>query len=144
MFGLGDSLPILSSRMKTASENAFDPVNLGRYVAGRKSCDLSNRSRVQAFEVGENDLPVERFQLLNQIQQLVKSPVAICDLLAAVCVGEILQFLESDEGLRSRTPLLNDMRGGGIVRHAVDPGTKRASLIESREAAPQGYMNVLY
>jgi hypothetical protein len=130
--------------METASENAFDPVNFGRHVAGRKSGNLSNRSRVQAFEVGENDLPVERFQLLNQIQQLVKSPVAICDLLAAVWVAEILQFIESDEGLRSRTPMLNDMRGGGIVRHAVNPGTKRASLIESREAAPQGYMNVLY
>src|SRR5438094_1775128 len=37
MFGLGDSLLIFSSRMETASENAFDPVNFGRYVAGRKS-----------------------------------------------------------------------------------------------------------
>ena len=46
--------------MKLACQDVLDAVNLGRDVSRRNPRDLSDRSRVHAFQVREDDLAIER------------------------------------------------------------------------------------
>src|SRR5450631_416056 len=62
---LGRLFMVRSSLLELASQHDLDAVNLGGHVAGREAGNLSNRSGVEALEVGEDYVPVQRFQALN-------------------------------------------------------------------------------
>ena len=55
---------MVASLMKPPGENVLDPVYLHRHVPGRQP-DFSDRYCVRVFEVRDDDLAVERFELLN-------------------------------------------------------------------------------
>jgi hypothetical protein len=74
---------IVSILLKLARQHGFDAVNLGGDVAGRESGDLCDRRGVEAFEIGKDDVAVERFQLLNQIQKTIEGVAAVNGGLAA-------------------------------------------------------------
>ena len=63
--------------MKTAREHLFGTVHLGCDVSGREPDDVSDRLRVEFFEVEEDDLAIERFQRVNQCQQSLERHAAI-------------------------------------------------------------------
>lgn len=43
-------------------------------VGGRQSSNLSNIGSVQVFEIADDDLAVERFELLDQGSQAIEVP----------------------------------------------------------------------
>jgi len=59
-----------SSRMaasfpKPPRQDVLDPVYPHGHISRRQACDFSNRRRVHVFEIGDDDLAVERLELLN-------------------------------------------------------------------------------
>jgi hypothetical protein len=53
------------STSKPARQDVFDPVNSHGDVAGGQSGNFSDGRGVHFFEIADDDLTVERFELLN-------------------------------------------------------------------------------
>src|SRR5579872_2237658 len=60
------------SLLKPACEEVLYTVNLRGDVSGRKPCNLADRGGVQAFEIGQDHVSVERIESLDQFQQAVE------------------------------------------------------------------------
>jgi hypothetical protein len=134
---------VVVSLLKLPRQHVLDPVNLGGNVAGGQAGNLRDGGGVQAFEVGEDHVPVKRLQELDQSHQPVEGLGAIGGGLAASGIGHVFQFLEADQGLRSRASLVKHVRSGDVMGNAVDPGAKGATAIEAVKTAPQGYVDFL-
>jgi hypothetical protein len=57
------------STSKSTRQDIFDPVNSHGDVAGGQSGNFSDGRGVQFFEIANDDLAVERFELLNERRQ---------------------------------------------------------------------------
>src|SRR6266567_3892252 len=94
--------------LEVASQHVLNSVNLGRDVSGREARNLTNCGSVEALEIGQNHVAVQRFQGLDQIQQAVEHLTAGgCDL-PAVRIRQVLQLFQSDQRLRSGAALSQD------------------------------------
>src|SRR5215469_6418246 len=111
-------------------------MNFGGYVSRRQPGDFCDRGGVESLQVGENHVPIHRFETLNEIQQAFESMAAVCGLEGIRRIRKILQFFQPDERLIPEAPLPQNMRSSDIVRHAIEPGAERASPIKSAEAPP--------
>src|SRR6185295_19482255 len=70
-FSIG--LPVMCpTSVKAPRQNRFDPMNLRSDIAGRNSRDLADRCGIHAFEIQEHQLPVERFEMMDQLQKPVE------------------------------------------------------------------------
>lgn len=63
--------------MEAASEDVLDPADLGGDVGGRESGDLGDGGRVLIFEIEQDDLAVERAELVDQVHQAVQHHLAV-------------------------------------------------------------------
>src|ERR1039458_670908 len=59
-FGMGASF------MKGAGQDVLDAVNFGGDIARRQAVNLADSRRVQAFQVGQDDLAIQRLQALDR------------------------------------------------------------------------------
>src|SRR5579862_6894575 len=130
------------SLLKPASQKILDPVNLGSDVAGGEASDFADLGGVQSLEIRQDHVTIERCELLNQAQQAIERMTAIGGMLA-VGVCQILQFLQSDQGLWPGAALSQHVRRSDIVRNTIDPRTSRTAPVEGGETAPQCNMNFL-
>jgi hypothetical protein len=132
-----------SSLVKAPGQNVFDPVNLGCYVARRKSGDLGNRGGVETFQIGNDDLAVERLQLPDEFEEPIHGSTSVRCGLAIFWIGCAFRLFERDKRQDAILTLPVHMRGGGVVRHAVDPSSQGAAPIETFEATPQREVDLL-
>jgi hypothetical protein len=81
-------------------------------------------------------------QPLNQGKKPLESLMLIGNSLGCSLVRDVLDFREAHQtGIHSA--LTNDVRCCNTVSHAINPGTKRTTLVEVFEALPQREMNIL-
>src|SRR5712664_2082737 len=59
----------LEHRVEAAGENLLDAMDLRGHVARRDAGDLGDPRGVGAFEIEEDDLPLERIQLLDEFAE---------------------------------------------------------------------------
>lgn len=81
------------SLLKLTSQHGFNAVDLGGDVAGRKSGDLCNGSGFKAFEIGEDDLPVDGLETVNQVDKAAERLIPIDGGRTAVGIRDIFQFV---------------------------------------------------
>ena len=55
--------------MKPLQENLLDAMNLRRHVRGRQADDVAGLARIEALQVEQKNLPIQRPQLLRQFLQ---------------------------------------------------------------------------
>src|ERR1022692_205906 len=56
---------------KTAGKDILDPVNLHPDIGGRKPRNLRDGNRVHVLQMGNHDLPVQRFELPDELRELL-------------------------------------------------------------------------
>jgi hypothetical protein len=118
------------------------PVDPHRHVRGRQARDLSDGHRVHVFEIRDDDLAIQRLELLNQHRHPFQVDSLVRSNLALGHVREHIEFFQTDE--RRKIPVLtHDIRSSNIVNNAVDPGPERAAGIVPLKTPPQLKMNVL-
>src|SRR2546423_141385 len=61
-----ESFRMAASSVKPPRQDLLDPVYLHRHISGREPRDFSDRFGVHILEIRDDDLAVERFELLNQ------------------------------------------------------------------------------
>jgi len=118
-------------------------MNFGGDIRGGQARDFSDRGGIEAFEIGENHVPVKRLETLDQTEQAIERMTAIGRVLAAVGIGKMLQLFKSDEFLSTGSALPQNMRRTDVVSDAIDPGAKRAAAIKAVETSPQRDVNFL-
>src|ERR1700733_3299703 len=111
-----ESFCMPASFMKPSREDVLDPVYPHRHVRGGQPRNFSECSRVHVFEIRDDDLSVERFELLNQRRKTIQiyPPVRV----VRVLPRNLFQFFETHEILKNLA-LANHVRGGDMVRHAI-------------------------
>jgi hypothetical protein len=57
----------LPSFLKLARQDRLDAMDLGRHVSGGQSGNLCDRGGIKSLEIGENHVPVERLQALDEL-----------------------------------------------------------------------------
>src|SRR6266567_2934557 len=82
----GESSRMAASFAKPPRQDILDPVYPHRHASGRQTRDFSNRRRVHAFEIGDDDLAVKRLELLNQHRQPLQIDALVRGELAVVFV----------------------------------------------------------
>jgi len=117
-------------------------VNFHRNIRGGNSCDLTDRCGIHSFEIGEDHLPVNRLQPLDQPEEAFHCRTAVHAKLPLVADGCTFHVFQADEsGVR---PLLtDDVRSSNIVCHLIDPCPQRTALGKVFEAAPEGQVYLL-
>ena len=131
-----------SSLVKALPENLFNAMYFRSHVARGQSGDVANRCGLDALEVEEDDLTIERREGLHQRKNPLHRPLLIGFDLDAVVCRHRRELVETDERWCVRAPP-DDLRRRGVVRHAVDPGAKRAPPVEPGEAPPECDVNFL-
>lgn len=131
---------LITDILKPPSEDVLDPMYPHGHIRGRQPRDFSDGHRVHIFQIGNDDLTVERLELLNQPRQ----PLQIDALMrvARIFFRKLFEFFQIHEILK-RLPLPNHVRRGDMVRHAIDPRSQRTAGIERPKAPPQLKMNFL-
>src|SRR5580693_3926170 len=71
------SFGMAASLIEIAREKSFDPMDLGRDVSPRQSCQFADGLGVQPFEPGKNYLAIHGFQALYQLCDMVKGHTSI-------------------------------------------------------------------
>ena len=79
----------LPSLLEKASEDILDAVNLSRHIPRRKPGDFANLHSVEAFQVRQDHVAIERFQPLDHLQQSVERQCAVSRGLAACGSGKL-------------------------------------------------------
>ena len=123
------------STSKPARQNIFDPVNSHGDVAGGQSSDFSDGRGVHFFEIADNDLAVERFELLNQCCQTLQVDSLVSGGFTLPRVGKYFELFEAHQR-REGPALPKDMRGRHVVSDAIDPGAQGTAGVEALEAPP--------
>src|SRR5678815_1302232 len=80
--------------VKLAGQQLLDAVNLRSDVPGRQARDLGNRRRVYVLEVEEDDLPVDRPKIVDQLVDAVERAPSIKLRLSISLVGYRFQHGE--------------------------------------------------
>lgn len=131
-----------ASHVEPFAQDVFDAVNLHGNIWGRKAGDLRNGIRIHAFEIGNDDLTVERLEPLDQGREAVQGFSVTGSEFAMFTAREDFERLDADQ-LFTISALPNHICGGDIVRYAIDPSAQGAAAIEAGEAAPKVEVNVL-
>src|SRR5580658_2659788 len=71
------SIGMAASLIETAREKSFDPMDLGRDVSSRQSCQFADGLGVHPFEPGKNYLAIHGFQTSYQLCEMVKCHTSI-------------------------------------------------------------------
>jgi hypothetical protein len=66
-----------SSLVKSRRQDAFDAVDLGCHITWGEGGDLGDGGGVETFEIGKDDLTVERFQLPDKFEKPRQSFLSI-------------------------------------------------------------------
>ena len=133
----------LPYRSKAALQQLLDAVNLLRDVAGRQAKHVADGRRVQILQVEEDHVAIDRFELPYQLAQPFGDGRFVVQALDRRFLRPLIELLEADQMRASGISMPAHEARGRVVRHAVDPGAQRALIPESREAAPDGDMDVL-
>jgi len=111
-------------------------------VAGGQSSDFRDRRGVQFFEIADDDLAVDRFELLNQRRQPFQIDALVRGGFALLFVGKGFELFKAHQS-RESPALAKNMRGRDVVSHAIDPGAQGTASVETLEAPPQLKVNLL-
>ena len=131
-----------ASFVKPPRQDVLDPVYPHGHVCRRQPRDFSDGRRVHIFEIGDDDLAVERLESLNQRRQPLQIHALVRGELALVFVGKHFEFFQAHE-IRKDPALAKDVRRGDMVGNAVDPGPRGTAGIEALKTPPQLKMNLL-
>jgi len=124
--------------LESFCQDAFDAVDAHGNRRARKPGDLANAGRVDFFEVENDDLAVERTQLLNQRLELTE-----IRFLALSCFwGRDFKIIKAEEG-RMGSALTKNVRSGYVVRDTISPGAERTMSIKVSEHPPKLEGNLL-
>ena len=94
---------MLSSLMEALAEDLLDAMHFGCDVAGGEPGDVADRRGIQAFEVEENDLSIERRERMYQGEDAVQQTLLIDVLLGTAFGRPRRELVEADERRRART-----------------------------------------
>src|SRR3954451_13299078 len=75
---------IAFSATETAGQNLLDAMNFRGHVARRDACDLRDARCIRPFEIKEDDLPLDRFQLLDEVAQALQRLLPVEHILGIV------------------------------------------------------------
>src|SRR4051812_20304655 len=128
---------------ESASQNFLDAMDLRGDVAGGDAGDLRDARGVGALEVEQDDLPVERIQLLDEIAQPLHRLLMIERRLGIAARRKVVNVVETHRRPRAGAPVPDHVRRRNVVGNAIHPRPQRAIAGESLQAAPDGEMNVL-
>jgi len=131
-----------ASFAKPPRQDVFDPVNPHGHIRGRQPRDFSDGNSVHGFEIRDDDLPVERLELLNQHRQPFQIYSLVRGELALILVRECFELLQIHE-IRKGPALAKNVRSGNMVGNAIDPGPSGTAGIEPLETPPQLKMDLL-
>lgn len=129
-----------ASFVKPPGENVLDPVYLHGHVPRRQTRDFADGHRVHVFEIRDDDLAIERFELLDQPGQAVEIETPVRG--GFVFGGKHVEIFQSHQ-IFEDAALAKDVRRGDMVGNAIDPGPQRTAGVELLKAAPQLKMNLL-
>src|SRR5579864_817246 len=124
------------SFVEPALQDVLDPMNLHSNVGRRKPGDFSRRIRIHTLEIRNDDLAIDRLELLDQRGEALKGLVLAGNTFALLIGWHGLDLFDAGEFL-PHSSLPNHVSGGYVVGNAVHPGSKRTSPIKMLEAAPQ-------
>jgi hypothetical protein len=141
------SLALIPSDMmlfpqKTAGQNFFYPVDLHPDIRERKARYLGNSGCIHLLQVGQHDLTVQRFQLLNELEQLLERPTLV-DIRLTISTCECLVYIFKTYEKHTIAALSVYVGDRRIVRNAKGPGLQRTPSIESPEAPPKLKVDLL-
>src|SRR5215831_5940313 len=68
----GCSSLLFSFLLKLAGQQVLDAMNFGGNISGGEPGNLADRSGVEAFQIGQDHVAVERFQALDQVEQSIQ------------------------------------------------------------------------
>jgi len=88
-------------------------------------------------------LAIEGLQLPDEFEKPLQRSTSVRVGLAVARIGRGFRLFERDKRREEVFALPAGVRGGGVVRYAIDPGSQGAARIETFEAAPQGEVNFL-
>src|SRR5258706_9809751 len=124
----------LGHRFEAAGENLLDAMDPGGHIARRDAGDLGDSRGVGSFEIEEDDLPLERIQLLNEFAEAAERLLKAERSLGITTGRQIVDVVEAHQRPRTGAPVPDDVRGSYVVRHAIDPRAQRAVTGEPFEA----------
>src|SRR5690349_2260483 len=89
-------LSSVASRVKTSSENCFDPMDLHPHIPGRDAHDLPHRCRVDILQIQQHQLAVRRSELMNQVEKTLESHTVVRVGHRVRSLRHLLDFFETE------------------------------------------------
>jgi hypothetical protein len=126
--------------VKPSGQDVLDPVYPHGYVRWRKAGDFCNRHCIHVFQIRDDHLAVERFELSNQCRQTIQIEALVR--VVRIFFGNLFELFQRYKILKNPA-LAHDMRRGDMMSNAIDPGAQGTTRIEPVEAPPQLKMNFL-
>lgn len=121
-----------------------NPMDLLGHVRRRDADDIGDLRRLQAFQMEEENVSIERLQSFDEFLDLSEHDRVISRALHIGIIGQVVvEIFQTRERYSSASSLLAHIGRCGVVCHTVDPGFQRALIPESRDAAPQRKMQIL-
>src|ERR1700683_4645579 len=119
---MGNSVSMRSSFAEPPCQNVLDAMDFHRDICGRQSGDFANRSGVHPLEIGNDDLPVEWFQALDQRLETLQRLRLCVGECAVIAARHGLNALDAHQPVPD--PALPDhVPGGYVMSDTVNPGS---------------------
>ena len=99
----------------------LDPVNLHGDVGRCETRDVRDGSGIHPFQVGDDDLPVQRSELQDDLLDLPQRPFPINVPQLLDALQGSFDFLETDQ-FRVPAPFTDDVRSCRVVGYTEGPG----------------------
>ena len=117
------------------AEQLLDTVDLGRDIGRRQAGYFRNWPGLLTLQIKQNDLPVERPEAINPLQE-PGNRKTLMRLALAIHESRLpLQRVEIHQPLRS-APVAYDVRCRHVVRYSIYPRPQAAAPIEPAQAPP--------
>lgn len=120
-------------------------MNLHGNRSGRNADDLRDRIAIEPFEVAHHDLPIQRLETMDQLQEPLECVLMANRLfgLGISCGQGAREFVEGHDGVSFESKSAAYMRGSNVMCHPIYPSAQRASAIELLQATPDRDVNLL-
>src|SRR4051812_12920505 len=114
------SFSITFSSTETAGKNLLDAMDLCGHVSRGNAGDLGDASCIRIFEIEEDDLPLDRIQLLDESAQPLQRLLMI-ERLGIVSNRQIVDVIETHQRTLAGTLMPHHVRRRHVVRDAIHP-----------------------
>src|SRR5580658_1315645 len=121
---MGNSFGMRSSFAEPPFQDVLDAMDFHRDIRGRQSGDFANRSGVDPLEIGNDDLPVEWFQALDQGLETLQRLSLAGGEFTVITASHRLDALDAYQPVPDPT-LPDHVAGSDVMSDTVNPGSQR-------------------